>query len=105
MNSTNSGEMEMFVVLLKFSSNKAAAPEFMPAHNAWISKGFEDGVFQCAGSLDNGSGGAVLVHGESRMAVESRIKDDPFVRHDVVTAEILEITPKRTTASLDYLKA
>ena len=35
----------MFVVLLRFSDNKDQASEFMEGHNAWIKRGFDDGVF------------------------------------------------------------
>ena len=41
----------MFMVLLKFSENKAQASQFMEAHNAWIKQGFDDGVFLLVGSL------------------------------------------------------
>lgn len=94
----------MFVVLLKFSDNKTAAPEHMAAHNSWIAQGFTDGVFQCVGSLRPATGGAVLVHGESREALEARVRADPFVIHDVVTADIQEIELKRTVSALDFLK-
>jgi len=35
----------MFVVLLKFSGNKAQAGQFMEGHKNWIKRGFDDGVF------------------------------------------------------------
>ena len=48
----NIGKAEMmFVVLLRFSANKAKAPELMDAYNAWINRGIEDGVFRVVGSL------------------------------------------------------
>ncbi len=95
----------MFVVFLNFSSNKAAAATYIAGHNDWISKGFEDGVFQCVGSLKPAAGGFVLVHGESRQALEARINDDPFVRHDVVRVDIQELEPKRASPALEFLTA
>lgn len=35
----------MFIVLLKFSANKAKAGQFMDGHNEWIKSGFDDDVF------------------------------------------------------------
>ena len=93
----------MFVVLLRFSANKAKAPELMDAHNAWIKQGIEDGVFLVVGSLQPKAGGAVVAHGVSREDITARVNDDPFVAHDVVTAEILEITPGRTDDRLAFL--
>jgi uncharacterized protein YciI len=95
----------MFITFLKFGENRAAAPEYMAAHNAWIAAGFADGVFLCAGSLLPGAGGAILAQGESRAQHEARIAADPFVVQGIVTAETHEIDAKRTIAALDFIKA
>jgi len=94
----------MFIILLKFSNNKAAAPEFMAAHNEWIAQGFADGVFQCVGSLVPAAGGALLALGESREMLEARVNADPFVQNDIVIAEVTEVDVKKTVAALDFLK-
>jgi len=94
----------MFVTLLKFAENRAAAPEFMAAHNDWIKQGFADGAFLCVGSLQPAAGGAILANGESRAAHDARIAADPFVEQRIVTAETYEIDPKRTVAALDFVK-
>jgi len=94
----------MFIMLLKFSVNKAAAPDFMAEHNEWIAAGFADGTFQCVGSLEPEGGGVILATGEHRDAVESRANTDPFVINDVVTAEIIEVDVKRTAPGLELLK-
>lgn len=93
----------MFVVLLRFSGKKALAGQFMEGHNAWIKRGFEDGVFLLTGSLQPKLGGAVLAHNTSLSDLQSRVKDDPFVVHGVVGAEILEITPGQADARLGFL--
>lgn len=93
----------MFVTFLKFAENRAAAPEFMAAHNDWIAQGFADGVFLCVGSLQP-AGGAILATGESRADHNARIAGDPFVVQGIVTAETYEIDPKRTVAALDFVK-
>ena len=49
----------MFIVLLKFSRNKARAGQFMDGHKEWIKRGFDDGVFLLAGSLQPNLGGAI----------------------------------------------
>lgn len=77
----------------------------MAAHNAWIAQGFSDGVFQCVGSLKPEGGGAIIALGENREEIERRINADPFLEHDVVTAEIAEVDIKKTTPELSFLKA
>jgi uncharacterized protein YciI len=94
----------MFIVQLKFSTNKTAAPEFMAAHNEWIAQGFDDGVFQCVGSLVPAAGGALLAIGKNRAELEARINEDPFVQNKVVDVELIEIDVKKTIPSLAILK-
>ena len=93
----------MFIVLLKFAENKSKAPEFMDGHNQWIKRGFDEGIFLLAGSLQPGLGGSILADGESRQALENRVKQDPFVVENVVTPEIFEIEAKMTDGRLDFL--
>ena len=93
----------MFIVLLKFSDNKSQASAFMDGHNQWIKRGFDDGVFLLAGSLQPGLGGSVIAHGESLEELENRVKEDPFVAKNVVSAEILTIEPKTVDEKLGFL--
>ncbi len=94
----------MFITFLKFSDNRAAAAEYMAAHNDWIKKGFDDGVFLCTGSLTNSQGGAILAHNEPRDAYNKRISNDPFVQNGVVIPETSEFSPVQMTDALNFLK-
>ncbi|MGH1440307.1 MAG: YciI family protein [Cellvibrionaceae bacterium] len=93
----------MFVVLLKFSTNKANAKEYMDGHNAWIKQGFDDGVFLLVGSIEPAQGGSIIAHNVSREELEARVGDDPFVSANIVTAEIIEISLKKTDERLGFL--
>ncbi len=75
----------------------------MDGHNAWIKRGFDDGVFLLVGKLQPDAGGAILTSNEEREALEARVADDPFVAEGVVTAEVLEITPAKTDPRLQFL--
>ena len=93
----------MFIVLLRFSTNKPDAGQYMQEHQAWVDRGVEDGVFLLVGSIQPGLGGAILASDESLDAVKRRVDQDPFVEHDVVSAEILEIEPARAHQRLAFL--
>lgn len=93
----------MFIILLKFSSNKSQARQFLEGHNAWIKRGFDDGVFLLAGSVQPNLGGGILAHKTSLADLLVRMNEDPFVAQAVVTAEILEIAPARTDERLAFL--
>jgi uncharacterized protein YciI len=95
----------MFVVLLRFSDNKGQASQFMEGHNAWIKRGFDDGVFLLVGSLRPNLGGGIVVHNTSLSDLQSRVSADPFVAENVVAAEILEIAPSKADERLKFLLA
>lgn len=76
----------------------------MQEHNKWLNKGFVESVFLAAGKLQPGLGGAIIAHNISRNELESRINADPFVKEDIVTAEISEIEVIQTDPQLDFLK-
>ncbi len=93
----------MFVILLKFSENKSKAGELMEGHNEWIKRGFEEGVFLLVGSLQPNLGGCVIAHNTSLSELQQRVKEDPFAAENIVSAEILEIEPKKADERLNFL--
>ena len=76
----------MFLVLLKFSSNKGRASQFMEGHKAWIKRGFDDGVFLLVGSLQPNLGGGIVAHNTSLSDLKHRVDEDPFVAESIVSA-------------------
>ncbi len=93
----------MFIVLLKFSKNEDQAGQFLEGHMKWIKRGFQDGVFLLAGSLEPELGGAILAHNASMADLQKRVNQDPYVSERVVSAEILEITSARVDERLGFL--
>jgi len=93
----------MFIVLLKFSSNKDQASQLMAGHNQWIKRGFDDGVFLLVGALQPSLGGGILAHQTTLSDLQSRINEDPFVVENVVTTEIIEINPAKADERLQFL--
>lgn len=93
----------MFIIFLRFSTQREQASAFMAGHKAWIDQGIEDGVFGLVGSLKPNGGGAILAHGVSLADLEHRMSLDPFVEHQVVTAEIIEVAPSKVDDRLRFL--
>ena len=75
----------------------------MDRHKAWIKRGFDDGVFLLAGSLEPGLGGGILAHKTSSADLQSRVNEDPFVMENVVKAEIFELDPGKADERLQFL--
>ncbi|MEZ8824658.1 YciI family protein [Vibrio amylolyticus] len=93
----------MFIIQLQFSTNKSQAKEYMPAHQEWITQGVDDDVFLVVGNLEPNRGGAIMAHNATSKEIHERVSNDPFVVHNIVRAEIIEITPKLTDKRLDFL--
>lgn len=93
----------MFIVFLKFTENRSRAGEFMEAHKDWLKRGFGDGVFLLAGSLEPGLGGGILAHSTTREKLQQRVDADPFVAEKIVTAEIHELDPGKAEPRLEFL--
>jgi len=93
----------MFIVLLRFSANQGRPRQFMDGHKAWVKRGFDDGVFLLAGSIEPDLGGGILAHKTSPGDLRRRVNEDPFVAEDVVKAEILELDPGKAEERLQFL--
>lgn len=93
----------MYIIFLKFSTNQSQARQFMEGHQAWIQRGFNDGVFLLAGSLEPDLGGGVLAHHTSLADLQVRVNDDPFVAENIVKAEIFELDPGQADPRLQFL--
>ncbi len=75
----------------------------MEGHKEWIKRGFDDGVFLLVGSLQPNLGGGIVAHNTNLSDLLSRVNDDPFVSENVVSAEILEISPSKADERLKFL--
>jgi len=93
----------MFVIQLRFSTNKANASQFMDGHNAWLKDGFAKGIFLLSGTLQPKLGGAILADNATLEQVQAIVNEDPFVAEGVVTAEIIEITASKAAPQLEFL--
>ena len=93
----------MYIVFLKFSTNKQRAGEYMQGHMQWIQRGLDDQVFLMVGSLKPDLGGGILAHQCQLHELEQRIAADPFVEHGIVSAEIIEFAPAKADSRLSFL--
>jgi len=75
----------------------------MDGHRGWLKRGFDDGVFLVAGSLQPNLGGAIVANNTSLPDLQGSVDDDPFLAENVVSAEILEITPAIADERLKFL--
>lgn len=94
----------MFMVMLRFVGDRSRASQLLEGHKRWIERGFSDGVFALVGSVQPNAGGAVLAHSLSLADLQTRLNDDPFVAENVVSVEIIDITPSKLDDRLAFLR-
>jgi len=56
-----------------------------------------------AGSLPPNLGGGIVAHQTSLTDLQLRVNDDPFVAEDIVSAEVIEISPSKADERLEFL--
>ena len=95
----------MFIVFLRFSARCDQAGQLMQAHKDWLQRGFDDGIFLLAGSLQPQAGGMILASGLTQAQLEERLNGDPFLAEDVVQAEIVAVTLAKADPRLAFLLA
>ncbi|WP_444897862.1 YciI family protein [Microbulbifer sp. EKSA008] len=93
----------MFIILLKFSQNKAQAAQYMSGHKVWLQKGYDDGVFLASGNIKPGIGGGILAFNTTYEELLERISQDPFISENVVSSEVIEIDASKTSPQLEFL--
>ena len=93
----------MHIILLKFTDNGHNAAPHLTGHKAWLARGLEDGVFLMAGTLGPDLGGAILARGVSLAKIQDRVNQDPFVRENIVSAEVLEFSPSVASEDVRFL--
>jgi len=95
----------MYIVFLRFSQNRAQAGQWMAEHNRWLADGFASGDFIIAGSLEGSQGGLLIARDMEQSALLEKVRQDPFVMHGVVAAEVHGFKPSRLAEGLDALVA
>jgi hypothetical protein len=86
-----------------FPATAAKPPDSWKATKNGSSVVLMTAFFLLVGSLKPNSGGGILAHKTSLSDLQSRVRSDPFVAEDVVSAEILEITPSKADERLQFI--
>jgi uncharacterized protein YciI len=93
----------VFLILHRLSDDKGAAGQHKSAHDEWVQRGLDDGVFLLVGTIQPRLGGAIWAHNTTLAELEKRVSDDPFVAENIVRTEILEIAPNLADERLGFL--
>jgi uncharacterized protein YciI len=80
----------MFVIELIYTADLTKIDAHMKAHVAFLKKYYASGHFLVSGRKIPRDGGIILAVGESREEIEAIANEDPFCRHGLAEARIIE---------------
>ena len=73
----------------------------MKQHMAYLDKYYVKGDFLVSGRQVPRTGGIILARGKDRNAVEKTIRQDPFVKRKLASADIIEFSPSQSGKGLE----
>ena len=92
----------MHLVLLRLADGSSVS-EHLDGHRRWLQRGFDENVFLLTGGISPHGGGAIITTGLSSEELSTRLKEDPFVIHGVVTPEVIELETTMSDPRLAFL--
>ncbi len=84
-------DVPLCLITLRYVVPLEEVDQHMPAHIAWLAKGYEEGIFLVSGRQVPRTGGVILSRGHKR-EVEALTATDPFVSSGSAVAEVIEFT-------------
>ena len=80
----------MFVIELIYRASLKQIDARMSAHVAFLKKYYAAGNFLVSGRKIPRDGGIILAVGSDRTQIETIMKEDPFVQHDLADFRVIE---------------
>lgn len=89
----------LYVVDLTYIVELSQTEEHLAAHQAFLDRHYESGLFLVSGRKEPRTGGVIVATG-TREEVERAVAEDPFSIAGVARYEITEFVPSRTAPAL-----
>jgi uncharacterized protein YciI len=80
----------VFVIELNYKADLARIDAHMKAHVTFLKKYYDSGHFLISGRKIPRDGGIILAVGDSRAEIETIASEDPFCRHGLAEARVIE---------------
>src|SRR5262245_53261199 len=90
----------MFVIELVYKADLSQIDAHMAAHVAFLKKHYAAGNFLVSGRKIPRDGGVILAVGESRQAIETIIKQDPFCARGLADFRIIEFRASQRASDI-----
>lgn len=83
----------MFIILITYTKPLEMIDDYVAAHRAFLDVGYHKNIFVASGPQNPRTGGVIISQLTDRNQLESILKDDPFLIHELATYTIIEFSP------------
>ncbi|MFP2342982.1 YciI family protein [Enterobacter ludwigii] len=91
----------VYIVILTFIKPLEEIDAEIPAHVEWLKKRYAEGIFLASGRRIPRNDGVILAKCESLASLEERLREDPFQRLKLATADLIPFEPSMKTELLE----
>lgn len=83
----------MFVIDIIYKKPLDQIDQHLVAHRAFLEEGYKKDYFIASGPKNPREGGIIISQLKDRAQLETILKDDPFLLHDLAEYKIIEFNP------------
>ncbi|GHG00251.1 YciI family protein [Thalassotalea marina] len=87
--------IKMFVISLTYLVEREQVLPFLEEHYQYLDNHYEQGVFIASGPNESKNGGVIIAHKVTREQVEDIIQQDPFIKNNLASIEIIAFEPTK----------
>lgn len=85
----------MFLILIDVNDKQGKITQYINAHNTFLDKYYKNNIFIVSGPRIPFDGGLILANVESKLLLETIMKEDPFYENGIANFRIIEFTPSK----------
>ena len=93
----------MNVLIVNYIKQSEEVKPHIDAHNIWVKKYFDEGIFMAAGPKKSKLGGVILAKTIDKSKLLKILAEDSYVQYDVAEYQIIEVDFKLTETGLEKL--
>lgn len=93
----------MFIINITYKVSLEIIDSYIEEHRDFLNRGYTENIFLASGPKKPRIGGIILAQSHTIQELENFIMNDPFIKYDLVTYEIIEFLATKTNQELKYL--
>lgn len=83
----------MYLLLSTYHASLDTMDALLPEHRAYLNHYRDNGIFLLWARRVPRTGGVIIAHSVDRARIETIVAEDPFVRANTATYQVIEIQP------------